>query len=240
MFRKLKQKLLKKNKIKSYLSYAIGEIVLIVIGILVAVSINNRNTKKQQEKVINGIFAIIIADLKQDTTATNKILNFYTEREPVFLKIAENIFTKDEISACELCPYLITERRLLRINKRGFHQLNEYKDLTLNHKDSLIFDIVAFYNSLINRIEPINDEISKDIFENLVFWRDTYPWFASLTQGKLKKEDMGYFASQEYRNKVAYHYTLIYKNHLPAIRTFRRESEILLKKLNDRLDKNTE
>jgi len=42
-FRKIRQRLLSENKFTKYLLYAIGEIVLVVIGILIALQINNRN-----------------------------------------------------------------------------------------------------------------------------------------------------------------------------------------------------
>jgi len=42
-FRKIRQQLLAENKFTKYLIYAIGEIVLVVIGILIALSINNWN-----------------------------------------------------------------------------------------------------------------------------------------------------------------------------------------------------
>ena len=53
-FRKIRQKLLSKNKLSKYSRYAIGEIVLVVIGILIALQINNWNTQLQlntQEQV---------------------------------------------------------------------------------------------------------------------------------------------------------------------------------------------
>jgi hypothetical protein len=46
-FRKIRQKLLTENKFSKYLLYAIGEIVLVVIGILIALSINNWNEAKK-------------------------------------------------------------------------------------------------------------------------------------------------------------------------------------------------
>jgi len=47
-FRKIRQQLLTENKFSKYLLYAIGEIVLVVIGILIALSINNWNEEKQR------------------------------------------------------------------------------------------------------------------------------------------------------------------------------------------------
>ena len=50
-FRKIRQKLLTENKFSKYLLYAIGEIVLVVIGILIALSINNWNLDQQDRKI---------------------------------------------------------------------------------------------------------------------------------------------------------------------------------------------
>ncbi|WP_079514700.1 DUF6090 family protein [Maribacter arcticus] len=54
-FRKIRQKMLTENKFNKYLIYAIGEIVLVVIGILIALAINNNNEENkniEQEQVI--------------------------------------------------------------------------------------------------------------------------------------------------------------------------------------------
>ena len=45
-FKKIRKKLLSKNKLSSYLIYATGEIVLVVMGILIALQINNWNEYK--------------------------------------------------------------------------------------------------------------------------------------------------------------------------------------------------
>ena len=49
-FRKIRQKLVSENKFSKYLIYAIGEIVLVVIGILIALSINNWNESLKLEQ----------------------------------------------------------------------------------------------------------------------------------------------------------------------------------------------
>ncbi|MFY0602866.1 MAG: hypothetical protein JXQ93_02880 [Flavobacteriaceae bacterium] len=47
-FRKIRQKLVMENKTSKYFKYAIGEILLVVFGILIALTINNWNTKRLQ------------------------------------------------------------------------------------------------------------------------------------------------------------------------------------------------
>ena len=49
-FRKIRRNLLSENNFKKYLVYAIGEIILVVIGILIALQINNWNNKRILDK----------------------------------------------------------------------------------------------------------------------------------------------------------------------------------------------
>ena len=69
-FTKIRYDLLEKNKTGKYLKYAIGEIILVVIGILIALSINNwnENRKKRNEE------SILLIALKQDFLENRKRL----------------------------------------------------------------------------------------------------------------------------------------------------------------------
>lgn len=49
-FRKIRKNLLSENKFNKYLLYAFGEIVLVMIGILLALSVNNWNTQRQENE----------------------------------------------------------------------------------------------------------------------------------------------------------------------------------------------
>jgi len=65
-FRKIRQGLLTENKFSKYLLYAIGEIILVVIGILIALSINNWNEKKKASKLEVRILKEISENLGED------------------------------------------------------------------------------------------------------------------------------------------------------------------------------
>ena len=55
-FRHIRQNLLMENKTGKYFKYAIGEIVLVVIGILIALSINNWNESRKNKILEVSIF----------------------------------------------------------------------------------------------------------------------------------------------------------------------------------------
>ncbi|WP_445384461.1 DUF6090 family protein [Robiginitalea sp. IMCC44478] len=61
-FRSLRQSLLAENKFNRYLLYAVGEILLVVIGILIAISIDNWN----QERILKNEEQVALLNLKQD------------------------------------------------------------------------------------------------------------------------------------------------------------------------------
>ena len=72
-FRNIRQRMLIENKFSKYLIYAIGEIVLVVIGILIALSINNWNQKENEQYKIKEYAVSIIQDLELDIAMANQI-----------------------------------------------------------------------------------------------------------------------------------------------------------------------
>jgi len=67
-FRKIRYDLMEKNKTGKYFKYAIGEIVLVVIGILIALSINNWNEDRKNRKLITAYKKNLIENLVRDST----------------------------------------------------------------------------------------------------------------------------------------------------------------------------
>ncbi len=65
-FRKIRQDMLKENKFNNYLFYAIGEIILIVFGILIAVSINNCKESKNLKAAEKSLYGDLLQELQID------------------------------------------------------------------------------------------------------------------------------------------------------------------------------
>ena len=76
-FRKIRQNLLMENKTGKYFKYAIGEIILVVIGILIALQINNWNELRKINLQEKSLFKKIIVDLEQEEKILNAALENY-------------------------------------------------------------------------------------------------------------------------------------------------------------------
>ena len=73
IFRKIRQNLIFQNKVSNYIIYAIGEIILVVIGILIALQVNNWNEIRREKTVEFKILEEIKANL--ETTLKNFTLD---------------------------------------------------------------------------------------------------------------------------------------------------------------------
>jgi hypothetical protein len=71
-FRKIRQNLLSEGKTGKYLKYALGEIILVVIGILIALQINNWNISKSNLKESNEFVERLKAEVKSNMDFTKE------------------------------------------------------------------------------------------------------------------------------------------------------------------------
>lgn len=90
-FRHIRKSLLNEGKTKKYLLYTIGEIILVVIGIILALQVNNWNNHRADKKLEKRYLSELILDLQTDSItisefkissdeqvrAKNKLLSYY-------------------------------------------------------------------------------------------------------------------------------------------------------------------
>ena len=72
------RKLRRNNMNTKYLKYAIGEIVLVVIGIFIAVQINNWNEDRKEQKTLNALLELLKGDLNEDLEELKKLDSMFT------------------------------------------------------------------------------------------------------------------------------------------------------------------
>ena len=79
-FRKIRKQLADDNKPLKYMRYAVGEIFLVVIGILIALSINNWNEKQKAKIVEDNFFENVLLDLAKDEEKLDYYRKFHSKR----------------------------------------------------------------------------------------------------------------------------------------------------------------
>lgn len=95
LLRKIRRNLMKENKITTYLLYAVGEVLLVVVGILIAITIDGANQSRLDKDQQIQYYQGIITDLRKDSVhfvdMRNKfhthLKSYYTIREEMSLPV---------------------------------------------------------------------------------------------------------------------------------------------------------
>ena len=100
LFRSIRMKLFNEGKLLRYLGYAVGEILLIITGILIAVQISNWNEDRKAQVE----FDLYIAQLKEDVRTSISVADYRAERAEFRIQQALTVldFLKGEFAEIEL------------------------------------------------------------------------------------------------------------------------------------------
>ncbi len=141
VFRKIRQQLLKEGKTTQYIKYAIGEIALVVIGILIALQINNWNEQRLEEIEINNILNTITSNLNSDINALDNEITDGTKLMTFWERLLSD---SDNDSLTSLFVKNITIR-FIPVDNAGYSNALANNKLRLVKSSSVKSGIVSYY-----------------------------------------------------------------------------------------------
>ena len=152
-FRLIRQGLLSQNRFSNYMLYAIGEILLVVIGILIALSINNWNeNRKSKEKEIKLLIELksdlkeTKEDLLSDITKSQQLLS---TTNALYKSVVEGEISKN--NPYKLATSYILETSLL-FPKLSAYSAIQSEGLTIISNVELRKKITDFYQLHLKRV----------------------------------------------------------------------------------------
>jgi len=179
-FRRIRQKMLINSNFSKYLIYALGEITLVVIGILLALAINEWNNKQSIKSDEIATLNKLVKDLESDNIRFINNIEFYTNLTKV-LGNAKSIIYKKSLSDNEIREVMFyggAEHKDLNPRRTTYEEmLNSVRIYNLAN-DSLVDSIVAYYQFLDESIYE-NKEQRKEFralfygadFSDFWFWK---------------------------------------------------------------------
>ncbi len=156
-FRKKRKLLADENKSLKYARYAIGEIILVVIGILIALSINNWNDHRKSKNYEQEILFLIDQNLKSDSLALTIELNKTTEAVLLVDRLLEQVALKNYNDSLNIWMGKIINFERFKSQSSAFEVLKS-KGIETISDNELQLALMSYYDiSLFRVYQSLND-----------------------------------------------------------------------------------
>jgi hypothetical protein len=203
LFRRIRKKLIESGSIPKYLLYAIGEILLVVIGILIALQVNNWNEERKNKQAILTIFSDIQEDLLNDIQEFDLALEWYQNLDSITDHIISGKLTKEDFLNNK-------DRELFQpgLGYYGILQSDQSYQLLLNSKDKIPLEykeIMKSLSSLYEEDQYFLNSLQQMLKDVSVIYRDQiteeHEWSIAYSNDMITEEMADYFANSTYHKQ---------------------------------------
>ncbi|MEB2782342.1 hypothetical protein U3A58_18275 [Algoriphagus sp. C2-6-M1] len=161
-FRKIRQRLLTEGNLKRYLIYAIGEILLVVIGILIALQINTwnewRKDRIKEENILHDLAKNIEINIQTFQNDINLLEEWGRSSEIIILALGNKTVYSDTLRN-HFHMARITKQKLF-VSNIGFQAYKDY-GLDLITNKNLSAEVIKLYEFTIPSILSTNDLVNE-------------------------------------------------------------------------------
>jgi hypothetical protein len=223
------------NKLKRYFFYAIGELCLIVLGILVALYINNENANKQYKKEIDNNLLRAYSELEGNIEEAQETIMKIKEKDSLIYLVMNDLIEPEAYYKDINLAYLILFFYNLNIEDKAFQNLISINVADNKYREELLSSLKELY-SINENIKEVNQRMSTFVYDkSLPMLAQNTKTFGDLTyKGEIKKDVVDFFStSQEYKSYVSQYAIIAIKNQLRHNQDFLKKAYCLLSKMTN-------
>ena len=140
LFRTIRKKLIEQDNIRKYLLYAVGEIFLVVVGILIALQVNNWNEDRKNRNAVDQYIASILQDIDSDIEALTDYRDLMIADSIAIAGLQERILaplaTTDTLKQIARYEFLIPVRTMPPLFNPTFQAMSSSGDIKLLNKEA--------------------------------------------------------------------------------------------------------
>jgi hypothetical protein len=218
-FKKLTKRLKSADFIQ-FLKYGIGEVVLLVIGILIALQINNWNENRKAENEQRAILSVVASDLETDIAQAKTLLNAFETKLGLIESSIDSFLNEGQYPTNPLSVGLHTNYADFNLNTRGIELLRKLPSNQLEN-DSSIQSINTFYRNAEAMNKIISEMLNKSTQEALMQYRTQFSWYPDMLEGRLTEQMIpDVFSNQKCVNQIAHYKMLLKNNYKPFLTNF--------------------
>lgn len=204
IFRKIRQKLIDSGSVTKYLLYAIGEILLVVFGILLALQINNWNEERKLDKTTRVLLKQIQLDLVENIEISNNVIKEYQEKDSVFWVMRNRELQPSDFMGSEGRRWKREINTYTPINliNNGYPKLMEHPGVRPGEQTEIL-DLLKLLDDRRSRAERNSAGIVEFRDTHMKYRNKNYEWkITSYWEGTVNEEDEARFYTNDRELKL--------------------------------------
>jgi len=164
--RRIRRELINENKTSKYVIYAVGEVVLVVFGILIALGINNWNDQKKQTKSEFIYYCRILDDFELDKKRIEELLDKTNERIAISKTILLDLDSGTKDKSYLLNQFLPATRSASFVPRKvTFQDLVSSGNLRLLNDVTIKNSLIQYYSELDSKLYQLKRNLDTNINE---------------------------------------------------------------------------
>lgn len=211
---------MEKGRFGGYLAYAAGEIILVVVGIIIALQINNWNDNRKQEEKVAGILKEVQNDLFEDIRKSNDIFNEYQYRDSLKWNVVNDRYTYENYASGNVYP-IIYQYIDLVLHMNGYNSLMRNLDNIPDKYASVLEDLNEIYVTDKSFIDVFNERMHNTVYENIDYLANNKDWYVEFTQGRRTDAMIEYYLHDPYYRNRVMHFCNDFRNLFQETTNFR-------------------
>ena len=221
------------NRIRRYMLYAMGEIILVVLGILIALWVNNWNQKRIYKNQLDASLGVIQNDLVADSTLSSQIMEWIQGQDSLAQRFLVEDLSMELYRENPSAFGLSLNYQPMRFSKEGYNRLKSLTQSQSMSGDKLVADILALYESAYT----MNDTRRKLIEESIMYHSRQMDEAGILYDLMVEKQSpafKSYFTSKPYQGRLAFFREVALRGYTNYLQEFNARARELLKDLDKR------
>lgn len=166
------------NKTGKYLKYAIGEIVLVMIGILLALQVNTWNENKKSNIKFNKLLVNVFNDLKVDLEIAQSRIDYYKYKDSLANSIINGKFSVSDYKNNPSRNLMIFGFRGFRVTNMGYNALMQNTENIPSEYEQLIADLNRQYIVTAEGIESSLKAFASIVESARTRYALNFPWYS--------------------------------------------------------------
>jgi len=182
ILRKMKQRSFGNAEFRKYLLYAVGEMALIIVGILIALQIDNWNANKLQQKALNSYLHTVAKNIGSDLVSVNEVRSLRIEARELGNRLLvfgppSQYYSVPELSFISEALNALSLRYEFHPSNSGFEALKSSGTLDQMQGadiERLLYDYYDTVARIVGREEDHNEMIGRLIMQLRVRWPEQF------------------------------------------------------------------